>query len=221
MRYLHTEGYAVVTLRELAVLLEANAALPAKTVVLTFDDGFRNFYTEAFTVMSQYGFRATVFLVSDYAGKHNDWPGNPPQLPRSELLSWEEIRELHRYDIEFGSHTRTHPDLTKLGHKEARFEIRDSKRAIGEKLGREPVTFAYPFGRSNGDVREIVEDNFRVACSTNLGFVRPSNYAFLLPRLDSYYLSSQRLFERIASPGFENYLAVRQAMRNIKARFAV
>jgi len=217
MRYLHTEGYAAVTLRELAVLLEANAALPAKTVVLTFDDGFRNFYTEAFPVLSQYGFRATVFLVSDYAGKHNDWPGNPPQLPRSELLSWEEIRELHRYNIEFGSHTSSHADLKHVNKERAQFEITDSKRVIANKLGTEPSTFAYPFGRSNARVRRMAAAHFRASCSTDLGMVRSGCDTTSLSRIDTYYLSEQRRFETIATSGFENYMRFRQLLRSVKS----
>jgi peptidoglycan/xylan/chitin deacetylase (PgdA/CDA1 family) len=194
--------------------------LPVKTVVLTFDDGFRNFYTEAFPVLSEFNFRATVFLVTDFCGKYNDWPGNPPQLPRSELLSWQEIRELNEYGIEFGSHTRTHQDLTKPTPGIVEAEIVESKAAIANALGREAVTFAYPFGRSSAANRQIARANFEAACSTDLGKVRVGSDFSSLNRIDSYYLKNQRLFEMFPSAVFDNYMTFRQVMRNVKSFLA-
>ncbi|NOT46369.1 MAG: polysaccharide deacetylase family protein [Acidobacteria bacterium] len=217
MRYLSEAGFDAVPLRELAAMLKSKTDLPSKTVVLTFDDGFRNFYSDAFPVLSEYDFRATVFLVTDFCNKRNDWSGNPPDLPRSKLLSWDEVRELNTYGIEFGSHTKTHPDLTKLTAAEIGVEVVESKAAIEDALGRETTTFAYPFGRHDAAIRQIAVANFEAACSTDLGKVTPRSDFSLLNRIDSYYLSNQRLFEMIESAIFENYMSFRQVMRNVKS----
>ncbi len=220
MKYLSDAGYVAMTLRELVAMLKSETLLPVKPVVLTFDDGFRNFYTEAFPVLSEFNFKVTVFLVTDFCGKYNDWPGNPSQLPRSELLSWQEDRELNEYGIEFGSHTRTHQDLTKLTPEKVKAEIIESKTAIANALGREAVTFAYPFGRSSVANREIARANFEAACSTDLGKVQVRSDFSSLNRIDAYYLANQRLFEMFSSAAFDNYMSFRQVMRNVKSLLA-
>jgi len=219
MKLLADANYNVISLSELARILTAKEGLRAKTLVLTFDDGFQNFYSEAYPVLEQYGFKATVFLVTDFCGKFNDWAGNPPELPRSKVLSWGEIREMDRYGIEFGSHTRTHPDLTRLPVEQGKSEMSESKMAIEDALGRKVETFAYPFGRHNAEIKQIAKENFTAACSTNLGKVRPDSDFFSLNRLDSYYLKNPRLFVMLSSKAFDRYMQFRQAMRIVKSLF--
>ncbi len=128
MKSLSESGYNVVALNNLVEVLANKQTYSPKTVALTFDDGFQNFYTTAFPILKEYGFQATVFLVTDYCGKYNDWGDNLPKLPRSKLLSWQEIKELNKYGIEFGTHTRTHPDLTKIAASRVEGELFESKR---------------------------------------------------------------------------------------------
>ena len=220
MKYLKDSGYSSLNLSKVVALLEGREVLPTKTVVLTFDDGFRNFYSEAFEVLNEYNFTATVFLVTDHCGKRNDWAGNPPELPRSKLLSWPEIRELAGQGIEFGSHTKSHPDLTRLSTDDVENEIVTAKAVIADALGREVTTFAYPFGRINSVVRRIVKDNHRAACSTNLGKIDLGSDLAALNRIDSYYLTNQRIFRRLSTAAFDSYLSFRQAGRGLKALLA-
>lgn len=217
MKLLKEAGYQVVTLADLIGRLRSGEELPDKIVALTFDDGFQNFYTTAFPVLDEYGFKATVFLVTDFCGGHNDWGGNPPELPRSALLSWQEIKELSSNGIEFGSHTRTHPDLTKITAEEAQEEIAGASAAIADATGKKPETFAYPFGKFDAEARLIVEENFAAACSTNLGKVRSGSDLFSLERIDTYYLSDPRVFGSLGTRSFDHYMRFRQAMRKLKA----
>ncbi len=217
MKYLSDAGYTSLPLREVAESLKQGLKLPDKSVVLTFDDGFKNFYTHAYSVLSEYNFGATVFLVTDFCGKFNDWSGNPPELPRSELLSWSEIKMLNDAGIEFGSHTKTHPDLTQLSHAEAETEIISSKAAIEDALGKEAVTFAYPFGRHNSTVRDIAAANFNASCSVALGKMTPQSDFSSLERIDAYYLKNQRLLEMLPSATFDRYMSVRQILRSAKS----
>lgn len=220
MQHLKNEGYQVVTLSEMARRQRSEQALPERMVVLTFDDGFRNFYTEAFPILQAYDFRATVFLVTDLCGQYNDWPGNPADLPRSQLLSWPEIRELDSAGIEFGSHTRTHPDLTRLSPKQIACEMVDSKAELRDRLGHDVATFAYPYGRLNSEARRIALENYQAACSTNLGKVGAGDDPASLSRIDTYYLSNRRLFEMLPTSAFDSYLRIRQAMRRVKMAVA-
>lgn len=217
MRFLRENNYNVLSLSKLVELFTQNKTIVPKTVTITFDDGFRNFYTQAFPVLEEYGFDATVFLVADFCGKHNDWAGNPSALPRSELLSWREIKELNENGIEFGSHTRTHPDLTRISNTEARRELTESKSIIEEKLGTKVSTFAYPFGKYNPQIKRIAEYNYDAACSVNLGKTQPDSDFFSLARIDTYYLLNDKIFDALSTETFDYYLKFRQTMRDFKS----
>lgn len=217
MKFLFDNDYRVTTLNELINDLMTHKTPLPKTVALTFDDGFRNFFEQAFPVLEEHNFKATVFLVTNFCGKHNDWEGNPPELPRSKLLDWGEIKELSEYGIEFGSHTRTHPNLTEISPEEFETEIVESKTEIENKLGKEVTTFAYPFGSFNFLVKQIAAENFKAACSTNLGKVQFGSDLFALERLDTYYLSNPKVFKKLSARSFDRYMHLRQILRDFKS----
>lgn len=218
MKRLSEDGYKAVSLGQLSGNLVENASVSdGKTIALTFDDGFENFATEAFPVLEELGFTATVFLVTDFCGGYNDWENNPEDLPRSRLMSWQQVEELSGKGIEFGVHTRTHADLTKLTGEEIESEVVESKAKIEEVLGKEVDFFAYPYGKHNPAVKEIVEKNYKGACSTNLGKVNRNSDQYLLERIDSYYLKNQRVFSALSTKYFDRYMQLRHAMRVCKA----
>ena len=216
MEFLSKNDFNVVSLKGLINALDENRQLPAKTVALTFDDGYQNFYTRAFPVLKKYGFTATVFLVTDFCGACNDWPGNLKTLERSKLLSWSEIKELSREGIEFGAHTQTHPNLTKISEKQVYTEMSASKNVIEAKLGIEAVNFAYPYGKYNRQVKDTAHSIFKSACSTNLGKVNHHSDLLSLERVDSYYFSNDKFFSALDSRYFDYYLQLRQIMRATK-----
>lgn len=218
MKFLKENDYKIVSLQKLVENLGSKKAVSPKTIALTFDDGFRNFYLSAFPVLAAYDFTATVFLVTDFCGKHNDWAGNPAQLPRSALLSWRQIREMYSYGgIEFGAHSRTHPDLTKISSAEAEREIVESKKIIEDAIGGEVKTFAYPFGKFDAAIREKVRKNFRAACSVKLGKARRMSDLFALERIDCYYLKNLKMFASLSTKTFDYYLKFRQSLRAAKS----
>ncbi len=215
MRFLSEASFNVVSLNELANCIRDNRTLPANAIALTFDDGYQNIYTEAFPLLNQYGFTATVFLIADYCGKHNDWQGNLP-LARQPLLAWREIEEMQRHNFEFGAHTLTHPDLTALSIQQIEREVCGSKKKIEDRLGAEVPLFAYPYGKYNGRIKEIVQQHFRAACATHLGKVGVGSDPFLLKRVDSYFVSSYKLFRQLPSAPLDWYLRFRETVRNLK-----
>jgi peptidoglycan/xylan/chitin deacetylase (PgdA/CDA1 family) len=216
MRHLSETGYRTISLRDLARDLDEKRPLPVNTVVITFDDGYQNIYAEAFPVLAEYGFLATVFLITDYCARTNDWPGNGAGIPRQQLLSWREIKEMQQQGFEFGSHTMTHLDLTTVSLACAEDELRRSRMAIEERLGEEASVFAYPYGSYNSAIKSIVQKHFIAACSTKLGKVELGSDPFLLKRVDTYYLSTDRMFGGLASRSLERYLQFRQGLREVK-----
>jgi peptidoglycan/xylan/chitin deacetylase (PgdA/CDA1 family) len=213
MGWLHEQGYQVIPLSRLVTCLRNHESPPDRSVVITFDDGFVSVYTAAFPNLARYGFPATVFVVPDYCSKRNDWPSQPAGIPRLALMSWAQIREMSRHGIEFGAHTASHPFLDQLTLAEAEREILSSKADIEQQLGQAVELFAYPYGRFNQMIKQIVSQAFAGACSTELGLVEANSDLFDLKRVEVHYIEQQLLFQSLASPIFSLYLGALRPLR--------
>ncbi|HET7101593.1 MAG TPA: polysaccharide deacetylase family protein [Terriglobia bacterium] len=130
-------------------------ATAGRRVILTFDDAYEDFMSNAFPVLDRLGFKATVFVVVDRIGKTNEWDvaGGFKSKP---LLRLEQIRELHRHGVHFGSHTLTHARLTGVSDSDLECEVRDSKHKLEDLLGAEVPCFAYPWGMADMRARSAV-----------------------------------------------------------------
>jgi peptidoglycan/xylan/chitin deacetylase (PgdA/CDA1 family) len=217
LQFLASQCFHNIRLSEVVQLLHDRLPLPPKRVCLTFDDGYQNVYSEAFPLLQEYGFTATVFLVARYCGRDNDWPGNLEYLDRTQLLSWDHVKEMSNFGIDFGAHTLTHPDLTCIAPRLAEQEIVQSKQEIEDKTGQPLTLFAYPYGRYNSHIREVVRGQFLGACTTRLGNVRSCADPYRLRRIDSWFLLNVRLFSRLTTRSLACYLQARQAIRELKA----
>ena len=211
IRSLIEQGIAVVPLDDILGPRRSGETEPA--VAITFDDGFADFSPQAFPWLLQYAFPATVFLVSGYCGKTNDWPSQPPGFGGRALLGWSEIEELSRQGIKFGAHSVTHPDLTQLPPAAAREEILSSRKQIEDRVGRPVKAFAYPYGAESRPLRELVAEHFDQGCSTRLGYLRPDSPRESLERIDVYYLRNRFWFRRLFGTSTIWYLTVRAALR--------
>ncbi|MDD5093601.1 MAG: polysaccharide deacetylase family protein [Dehalococcoidia bacterium] len=166
MSALHSYGFRAVTLEDIRQHVRGEKGLPEEPICLTFDDGYRNFYTSAYPILKKYAFVATVFLPTDYIGtevrRMNDWDRSPEELafPTPHMV-WPEVEELHRGGILIGAHTQTHPDLAEMLKSEpsrVASEIIASKREIESRLD-VPVHFmAYPYKSSNEALEELVHE---------------------------------------------------------------
>jgi peptidoglycan/xylan/chitin deacetylase (PgdA/CDA1 family) len=215
MARLHGAGCRTLSLLELADCLRGCLSFPKGSLALTFDDGYRSVYDHAFPILQRYGFSATVFLT--VGGKRN-WIDSDrlPSMCDRTMLSWGEIREMRRSGIEFGAHTLTHPDLTRLSVKLAESEICDSKAIIEDALSTPAASFAYPYGRYDIRCREIVTHHFVCACSDQLGLVHASTDLYAVERVDAYYLRTEKLFSLMSSALFPLYVKARSVPRRIR-----
>jgi peptidoglycan/xylan/chitin deacetylase (PgdA/CDA1 family)/predicted ATP-grasp superfamily ATP-dependent carboligase len=180
MDYLHAEGYRVLGVADAFALLEAGK-LPPRTIGLSFDDGYRDVADHALLVLAERGFGATAFIVSGAVDGTTSfrWYRRQPRL-----LSWDEIVQLDKEGpLRFEAHSVTHPNLAILSREAAEAEIRGSKAALEERLGRPADVFCYPGGVFTAREEELVADaGFRLAVSCNPGLNIAGGDRFALRR---------------------------------------
>jgi peptidoglycan/xylan/chitin deacetylase (PgdA/CDA1 family) len=152
-------------------------------VMLTFDDGYLDTLTDAAPLLARYGFRATLYVVSDRVGGHNAWDdGHPGE--RQPLLAREQIGRWLEAGMEIASHSRTHPRLSEIDDAEAASEIADSRAALQREFGAPVDDFAYPFGVFNARTVDLVRRaGYRSAVTTQPGTARGGDDPLRLPRL--------------------------------------
>jgi peptidoglycan/xylan/chitin deacetylase (PgdA/CDA1 family) len=211
-------GYRTIALADLLTLLHQGESLPAKTIVITFDDGYESVYQHARALLKHYGFTATVFLITDRCGLTNQWDGQPSSVPVEALLSWVQVAELAAEGYEFGAHTRSHLSLPTVLPEVAAAEMSISQQQIQTQIGQDVRVFAYPYGATNSAITKLTQQYFDGAVGTDLGFVDPQTDPYLLNRIDAYYLSPASI-SLMHSSLFQQYLNLRQMLRTLRRSF--
>ncbi len=152
MSYLKNHGYSVVSFDDLINYFLSGAPLPEKSVILTFDDGWENQYKYAFPILKKYNYTATFFVFTNAIG-------------RERFLTWSQIKEFVAAGMTIGDHTKSHPYLHKItDENELRKEIIGSREILERELGKKIDIFAYPFGRYNQEIVDVLKENgFRAA----------------------------------------------------------
>jgi peptidoglycan/xylan/chitin deacetylase (PgdA/CDA1 family) len=171
MKYLKAHGFRVVSVAEFVEWLQLRRQLPRKTVVLTFDDGYRSFREHAYPVLKELGFTATLFVYTDYVGAGRN------------ALNWDDLKALTAEGFDVQAHSKSHADLRRGDHesdvhygRRMQAELIEPPRVLARSAGR-PVSFlAYPYGRVDDAVLAKVKDHGYLAAFT---VRRESNPAFV------------------------------------------
>jgi peptidoglycan/xylan/chitin deacetylase (PgdA/CDA1 family) len=148
-------GYEPITFHRWIGYREHRGHIPRKPFIVTFDDGYQDFATNAWPVLERLKVPATVFVVASKLGATNDWEVDEPQTP---LMATATIRHLEAEGVEFGGHGFTHVALARVSPNEAREEIERCHGALVGALRRPPEVFAYPYSNQNARVRQLVRE---------------------------------------------------------------
>jgi peptidoglycan/xylan/chitin deacetylase (PgdA/CDA1 family) len=182
MAYLAAEGYTTLTMRELTALREAGDEIPPRTVALTFDDGFADFYGEVLPVLRSLGFTATLYVVTAFVGNTSRWLVDERESDRP-LLSWSQLAEVAEAGVECGAHSHTHPRLDVIPLARAYEELSTSKALLEDRLQLSVDSLAYPFGLHSRGVRAVARAvGYRSACAV-AELVSDVDNPFAVPRL--------------------------------------
>jgi peptidoglycan/xylan/chitin deacetylase (PgdA/CDA1 family) len=184
MRYLKTSGFHTVSLADLAQHFNQGKPLPARPVVITFDDGYLDNYTYAFPILKNYNMTATIFVVADTIGGINSFDYNAGRQPLNRMAGWKELKAMARSGITIGSHTLTHPHLAEVDPESARREIAESRKKLERGLGRKVEVFCYSYGSYNYAIAGMVrESGYVAAVTTGQGLGRQEDDPFTLKRI--------------------------------------
>ena len=184
LQYLEDHGYQSIGLTEWHRKVMAGEKISEKSVILTFDDGYRDNWELAMPLLSRYGFSATVFMVSDLVGGTNLWERNESRQ-NAEMMKLEHLREWLDAGFEVGSHGVSHRRVTTLNPEELEEEVTKSKKDLEDLLGVDIKFFCYPNGNFNAAAVEALKKAGylgSVAIYEGASWQEPVEW-FALPRL--------------------------------------
>ena len=172
MEFLRKNHFRVISFDELVQGIKSARPFPRKTVVLTFDDGYDDVYTNAFRILREYGYPATVFVLTDLIGREG-------------YMTWDQLKEMRSSGlITVGSHTQTHAYLPEVPEDVQRKEIAQSKKILENVFGEPVKYFAYPVGGFTDAIKDMVRAaGYEAACTTNRGFNRFNTDVYALKRI--------------------------------------
>jgi peptidoglycan/xylan/chitin deacetylase (PgdA/CDA1 family) len=161
LEYLKQNGYSPITLQQAYDNFTQGRKLPPHPIVLTFDDGYVSFYTNAWPLLKQHKAPGTLFVITGFVGK----PG---------YVTWEQVKAMAGAGIEMGAHTVTHPDLRLVKGEQLQREVAESRRVLQEQSGQPVASFAYPAGKYNDQTLAAVKEaGYTIAVTTEPGAVTP------------------------------------------------
>lgn len=194
IKTLKDAGYTFLTASELADILEAKSTPPKKPILLTFDDGYRDFYTYAYPILKKYNVKATQYVITGYLNNPNH-------------LTIFQLQELAKDSlIEIGAHTVTHDWLKGKSVQEVGYQVSESKKVLEKLTGKKIVSFAYPYGAFDLSAAKVVEaTGFTNSVSTVPGIIQSHENLFFLYRLRPGARGGENFLSWLSESKFKPY----------------
>ncbi|CAB1254325.1 polysaccharide deacetylase family protein [Clostridium sp. MT-14] len=181
MKFLRDNGYTTLTMNEFYNFLAYNKPIPKKSVVITLDDGYEDNYENAFPILKEFGFKATIFIITGAIDNGKN------------ILTSSQLREMEHYGIDIESHTVNHDKLDKLTYNEQLSTLKNSKNFLEKLLGKRVNYIAYPYGEWNGDtVKAVKAAGYKLAFTTASGWANKNEGLYTLSRV---YISANHKME--------------------------
>ncbi|MFZ6030850.1 MAG: polysaccharide deacetylase family protein [Chloroflexota bacterium] len=197
MAYLYRHGYHTLTVSQFVGCIRRQDSLPAKTVVLTFDDGYMDFYTAAFPILKRYHFTATIYMVVKFIGGTAQWLTYRQEKHR-QLLNTAQLRQLIALGFECGAHGYTHRSLDTMPLDAAWDEITRSKQLLEQNLFQKVMSFAYPYGYyTHAHYAMAQKAGFTSICTVERAISSTGDDPFALARIPVSSATSMAAFKRL------------------------
>jgi peptidoglycan/xylan/chitin deacetylase (PgdA/CDA1 family) len=186
-------GLTPLTTADLAARWRSGRPLPARPVLITFDDGYEGVHRHALPALTKHGFAATLFVSTGWLrGAYDTGAG------LDTMLDWPQVRELADAGVEIGGHSHTHPQLDQIDDRTLRAELTRCRDIVADELGALPVSFAYPYGYSSRRVRTAVRENgFAQALAVGNSLARRAQGPYALRRVTVRRSTGAQEFERL------------------------
>ncbi|MBC7263084.1 MAG: polysaccharide deacetylase family protein [Chloroflexi bacterium] len=173
LHYLRNEGYQTITLRDLILHLTTGYPLPTKPIVLTFDDGYRDHYTNAFPLLRKYGYVGTFFVVTQFLDEGYE-----------AYMTWEQVVEMSAAGMDIEAHSHSHREMHNQSLDFVVFEVLRPKEAIEARLHKPVRFFCYPSGKSDEQTVQVLHSaNYWGAVTVAQGALHDSDHLFQLKRI--------------------------------------
>lgn len=168
MQYLKDKNYNVLTMDNLINFFDNGVAIPKHSVLLTFDDGYQDFYSDAYPILSSFGFHATMFIPSGL-------------MENPDYMTWNEILQMNGL-ILFANHTWSHKNVQVASAMQ--YEISTADTQLADRGLNSPKVFAYPYGLDTVNSEKYLDSlNYKLAFSTVPGSTLCKKQRFALPRI--------------------------------------
>ena len=179
------KGYTTLTMEQVQNYLINDEPIPAKSVLLTFDDGYEDNYTNAFPILKEFNMHATIFVIPGY-------------LNSGVYLSSDQVKEMSDSGlIDIESHTYSHKRLSELSYENQLNELVSSKKALSDLTGKEVTAIAYPEGLYNDDtLKAVAEAGYKTGFTIERGYADREDNMYKLNRVcvDNTYAGKNILY---------------------------
>ena len=185
MKYLKDNNYTTLTLDDLYSYMKANKSLPKKSIVITFDDGYNDNFTNAYPILKEFNLKATVFVITNTIDKNKNY------------LTSNEIKLMDKNNIQIESHTAAHDHLSTISYISDVKTMTVAKSKLEGILNRKINYIAYPYGEYNYDtIKAAKKAGYTLAFSTEYGWINKDNNIYSLGRI---FVSSSYNLEKFKS----------------------